>query len=125
MKEKTKEKIMIVDDALFMQKLISGMLMKHDYKHIIFASDGEEAISLFDEHRPDIVLLDITLPKMSGITVLSEILKIDAKAKVVMCSAMGQEKLITEALRKGAKDFIVKPFHEDGLIHTITSIIER
>lgn len=120
-----KEKIMIVDDALFMQKLISSMLMKHDYQDLIFANDGEEAIAQYEKYHPDIVLLDITLPKVSGICVLTEILKMDANAKVIMCSALGQENMITEALRKGAKDFIVKPFREDCLIHTISSIVEQ
>ena len=118
-------KIMVVDDALFMQKMIGGMLMKHDYQDITYAQDGEEAIALYKQVHPDIVLLDITLPNMSGIDVLSEIRKIDVSANVIMCSAMGQESMIIEAIRKGAKDFIVKPFREDVLIRRITSIIER
>lgn len=117
------EKIMIVDDALFMRKLISVMLHKHQYENIIFAQDGREAVEQYQLHHPDIVLLDITLPKESGIEVLNEILQLDAQAKVIMCSAMGQENVIADALRKGAKDFIVKPFQEDQLIKTIASII--
>lgn len=119
------EKIMVVDDALFMRMLISGMLNKHQYENIIFAQDGKEAVEQYQLHHPDIVLLDITLPKESGIEVLDDILQLDAHAKVIMCSAMGQEKVISEALRKGAKDFIVKPFKEDQLIKTITSIIGK
>lgn len=119
------EKIMVVDDALFMRKLISVMLGKHGYKNIIFAQDGQEAIKQYQHHHPDVVLLDITLPNESGIVVLDEILKLDAQAKIIMCSAIGQENVIADALRKGAKDFIVKPFQEDQLIRTIASIIGR
>lgn len=120
-----KEKIMVVDDALFMRKLISSMLKKHEYEDIIFAQDSVEALAQYQAYHPDVVLLDITLPNESGITVLDEILKLDAKARIIMCSALGQEKVIADALRKGAKDFIVKPFQEEQLIRTITSITEQ
>ncbi|WP_416324907.1 response regulator [[Eubacterium] hominis] len=115
--------IMIVDDALFMRKLIIKTLTKHGYHHIIEATNGEEGISLYKQHQPDIVLLDITMPDKTGIDVLQELLMLDADAKVIMCSAVGQDNMIANALRIGAKDFIVKPYKDEQLIQMIDTLI--
>ncbi|WP_455684566.1 response regulator [Thomasclavelia sp.] len=117
-----KTKILIVDDALFMRKTIYKTLTSHGYEMLIEAANGKEGIALYQEHRPDIVLLDITMPDITGIEVLEEILKIDNNAVIVMCSAVGQEKMIANALRMGAKDFIVKPYKEEMLISVIRSL---
>lgn len=102
--------ILIVDDAMFMRTVLKNILVKEGYNVVAEASNGVEAIMKFKEFKPDIVTMDITMPEMDGIVALVEILKIDAKAKVCMVSAMGQQQIIMESVRKGAKDFIVKPF---------------
>lgn len=117
-----KTKIMIVDDALFMRKTILRTLNRHGYTNVIEASNGTEGIALYQEQLPDIVLLDITMPDKTGIEVLQAILDINKNAIVVMCSAVGQDKMITTALRLGAKHFIVKPYKEDMLISLISSL---
>lgn len=119
---KTKTKIMIVDDALFMRKSILKSLNRHDYKCVIEAKNGTEGIELYQKEKPDIVLLDITMPDKTGIEVLEAILDIDQEANIIMCSAVGQEKMIMKALRLGAKDYIVKPYNEDELILMISSL---
>lgn len=104
------KKIMIVDDAMFMRKVIRKNLEEEGYHNIIEASDGETAVELFDKEALDLVLLDITMPGMSGLEVLEEIKSRRPEVKVIMCSAIGQEAVITKAIMKGAEDFIVKPF---------------
>ena len=105
------KKILVVDDALFMRRVIRKNLEGSGYRDIEEACSGEEALELFSREKPDLVLLDITMPGMSGLEVLEEIRKKDPAAKVIMCSAMGQEQMITNALMLGASDFIVKPFN--------------
>lgn len=117
-----KTKIMIVDDALFMRKTILKTLNRHGYSDVVLAVNGREGISLYKEQKPDIVLLDITMPDMTGLEVLQKILELDKHAVIIMCSAVGQEKIITSALRLGAKDFIVKPYQEDMLISMISAL---
>lgn len=116
-------KILIVDDAAFMRMMIKENLKKAGYTDFLEAGDGEQAISLFETEKPGIVLLDITMPVMDGIQALQAIKQMDANAKVVMCSAMGQEGMVVEAIKFGALDFIVKPFKPDRLVQTVKSII--
>lgn len=111
--------ILIVDDSIFMRKQIMGMLAHLEASHCLEAKNGEECLALYKEHRPDLVLLDITMPDKSGVEVLAELLVHDVDANVIMCSAMGQENMITKALRIGAKDFIVKPFKEASFLEVI------
>lgn len=106
-------KILIVDDAIFMRTMIRRILEGTGYTHIMEAPDGENALLMYQEYMPDLVLLDITMPGKSGIEVLEEILMLDQRARVVMCSAIGQDMMIQKALTLGARDFIVKPFKED------------
>ena len=109
-------KVLIVDDAAFMRISIKNMLTKNGYEVIGEAENGLIGVDLYNELQPDIVTMDITMPEMSGLDALKEIMKTDPKAKVVMVSAMGQEAMVREAIVSGAKGFIVKPFKEEGII---------
>lgn len=115
-------KLMIVDDAAFMRVTIKKMLEEHDYEVVAEAEDGLQAVQLFRKYNPDIITMDITMPNMTGIEALSEIRKIDSKAKVVMVSAMGQENLIKEAVLNGASSFIVKPFQKGKLLEVLDGL---
>ncbi|WP_199617977.1 response regulator [Paenibacillus alkalitolerans] len=112
-------KILVVDDAAFMRMMIKDILTKNGYEVVGEASDGVQAIEKFKESRPDLITMDITMPEMDGITALKEIKKIDGGAKVIMCSAMGQQAMVIDAIQAGAKDFIVKPFQADRVIEAI------
>jgi two-component system chemotaxis response regulator CheY len=112
-------RILIVDDAAFMRMMIKDILSKNGYEVVGEANDGIEAIEKFSELKPDLVTMDITMPEMDGITALREIKKIDPGAKVIMCSAMGQQAMVIDAIQAGAKDFIVKPFQGDRVIEAI------
>lgn len=115
------KKILIVDDAMFMRKSIRKILSEGGYANVEEARDGDEAIAMFGEYSPDLVLLDITMPGRSGLEVLEEILRQDEDAAVVMCSAMGQETVIQKAVVMGARDFIVKPFKKDEFLRIVDS----
>ncbi len=103
-------RILIVDDALFMRGVLKDMLVQRGYDVVGEAANGVEAIEKYRELRPDLVTLDITMPDMTGLAALKAIKDIDSDAKVIMCSAMGQNAMVMEALRNGALDFIIKPF---------------
>jgi two-component system chemotaxis response regulator CheY len=110
-----KNRVMIVDDSKMIIKLIQGFLETYNIEIVGTASDGKAAIDLFKKTNPDIVTLDITMPELDGLTVLEEILKINASAKVVVISALTDNATALKALRMGAKDFIPKPFKEENL----------
>jgi two-component system chemotaxis response regulator CheY len=112
-------RILIVDDAAFMRMMIRDILSKNGFEVVGEANDGAQAIEKFKETRPDLVTMDITMPEMDGIAALKEIKKIDPNAKVIMCSAMGQQSMVIDAIQAGAKDFIVKPFQADRVIEAI------
>jgi two-component system chemotaxis response regulator CheY len=112
-------RILIVDDAAFMRMMIRDILTKNGYEVVGEAQDGAQAVERYKELRPDLVTMDITMPEMDGIQALKEIKKIDAGAKVIMCSAMGQQAMVIDAIQAGAKDFIVKPFQADRVIEAI------
>lgn len=116
-------KILTVDDAAFMRKVIKDTLSKAGYTDIYEAEDGAMAVEKYNELKPDLVLMDITMPNMDGLEALKAIRAADANANVVMCSAMGQESMVMDAVRSGAKDFIVKPFKPDRVLKTVTSIL--
>jgi two-component system chemotaxis response regulator CheY len=115
---------MIVDDAAFMRMMIKENLKKEGFSDFVEAGNGEEAVSLYREAAPDIVLLDITMPVKDGLSALQEIRTGDPEAKVVMCSAMGQENMVIEAVKLGALDFIVKPFKPERLLQTVKNILD-
>ena len=117
------KKILLVDDAAFMRMMIKDTLTKNGYTHTYEAADGEQAIEQYKAEKPDLVIMDITMPNKTGIEALKEIKQFDSAAKIVMCSAMGQESMVVEAIKLGALDFIVKPFKPDRIIQTVSKII--
>ena len=117
------KKILLVDDAAFMRKMIKDTLTKNGFTEVYEAVDGADAVEKFSELAPDLVVMDITMPNMDGLEALKAIRSKDGSANVVMCSAMGQESMVMDAVRSGAKDFIVKPFKPDRVLKTVTSIL--
>lgn len=117
------KKILLVDDAAFMRKMIKDTLVKNGYTEVFEAVDGADAVEKFGEIGPDLVVMDITMPNMDGLEALKAIRASDPGANVVMCSAMGQETMVIDAIRSGAKDFIVKPFKPERVLKTVTSIV--
>jgi two-component system chemotaxis response regulator CheY len=117
------KKILCVDDAAFMRKMVKDTLSKAGYTDLYEAVDGADAVEKFGEISPDLVIMDITMPNMDGLEALKAIRAKDGNANVVMCSAMGQESMVMDAVRSGAKDFIVKPFKPDRVLKTVTSIL--
>ncbi|KKO53273.1 MULTISPECIES: response regulator [Paenibacillus] len=116
-------RILIVDDAAFMRMMIRDILTKNGFEVVGEAQDGAQAIEKFKELRPDLITMDITMPEMDGIAALKEIKKTDPNAKVIMCSAMGQQAMVIDAIQAGAKDFIVKPFQSDRVIEAINKTL--
>ena len=117
------KKILLVDDAAFMRKMIMDTLSKNGYTDLYEAVDGADAVEKFSSIAPDLVIMDITMPNMDGLEALKAIRAADGNANVVMCSAMGQETMVIDAIRSGAKDFIVKPFKIERVLKTVTSIV--
>ena len=117
------KKVLICDDAAFMRMMIKNVLVKGGYNVVGEAENGAKAVEKYKELSPDLVLMDITMPEMDGIQALKEIKKIDGGAKVIMCSAMGQQAMVIESIQAGAKDFIVKPFQEDRVIEAVKKAI--
>ena len=117
------KKILCVDDAAFMRKMIKDTLSKAGYTELFEAVDGADAVEKFGEIGPDLVIMDITMPNMDGLEALKAIRAKDGNANVVMCSAMGQESMVMDAVRSGAKDFIVKPFKPDRVLKTVSTIL--
>lgn len=116
--------VLIADDLKFIKLVLRELLEKAGFRVVGEASNGQEAVELYQNNRPDVVLMDITMPKMDGLAALKQILKFDPEAKVIMCSALGQQTLIVQALQLGAKDFIVKPFREERVVAAIKKILD-
>jgi len=114
------KRILVVDDAAFMRLTLKTMLEKNGYEVVGEAENGRKAVEMYKMLTPEIVTMDITMPDMDGIEALTEIMKFDSKAKVIMLSAMGQETKIREAVIQGAKGFVVKPFKEDYLVKALS-----
>ena len=112
-------RVLIVDDLTFIKIVLRDLVNRAGFRVIGEASDGLEAVQMYTDKHPDVVLLDITMPKMDGLTALKKILAIDPQARVIMCSALGQQRLIVQAIQLGAKDFIVKPFQPERVIGSI------
>lgn len=116
-------RILIVDDAAFMRMMIKDILVKNGFEVVAEAENGAQAVEKYKEHSPDLVTMDITMPEMDGITALKEIKQIDAQARIIMCSAMGQQSMVIDAIQAGAKDFIVKPFRADRVLEAINKTL--
>ena len=117
------KRVLVVDDANFMRFKISNVLTNNGFIVAGEASNGRDAITKYIEIKPDIVTMDITMPEMSGIDALKAIRQFDDKANVLMISAMGQERLVFEAVKNGAKSFIVKPFKDEQIVDVINKIL--
>jgi two-component system chemotaxis response regulator CheY len=117
-------KILIADDLSFMRMIQKEILSQRGYVVVGEASNGLEAVEKYRSLRPDLVLLDITMPQMNGLEAMREIFSIDPQARVVMCSALGQQNLIVEAIRAGVKDFIVKPFKPERMLSAIEKALK-
>jgi len=120
-----KARTLVVDDASFMREMIREIIEPEGFDVVVEAGDGTDAVVAFKEHSPDIVTMDIVMPKMSGIEAVKQIIQLDPGAKIVMCSALGQEALVMEALKAGASDFIVKPFKPDAVVVTLRKALEK
>ena len=118
-------KVLIVDDASFMRMTIRQMLEKNGHEVVGEAGDGIEAVKRFIEVKPEVVLLDITMPEMNGVEALKRIKELDSSAKVIICSAMGQQAMVAQAIQNGAKDFIVKPVEADRLIAAVDRVMNK
>ena len=116
--------ILICDDAAFMRMMIKDILVKNGYNIAGEAENGVKAVEKYQETKPDLVLMGITMPEMDGIQALKRIKAIDANASVVMCSAMGQQAMVIESIQSGARDFIVKPFQPDRVIEAVKKAVE-
>ena len=112
-------RVLVVDDAAFMRKVVSDALVAGGHDVIGQAGTGTEAVAQFSALRPELTTLDITMPEKDGLEALSEIMTIDPGAKVLMCSALGQESKVIESIKLGAKDFVVKPFQPDRLLEAV------
>ena len=115
--------ILICDDAAFMRMMIKDILTKNGYNVAGEAENGAKAVEKYNELEPDLVLMDITMPEMDGIQALKNIKASDAGAQVIMCSAMGQQAMVIEAIQAGAKDFIVKPFQADRVLEAVKKVV--
>lgn len=116
-------KVLIVDDATFMRMMIKDILEKNGYEVVGEAPNGLKAVELYKAEKPDVVTMDITMPEMDGIEAVKAIKAFDPAAKIIMCSAMGQQSMVMDAIRAGAKDFIVKPFQADRVLEAIKKVV--
>lgn len=117
--------VIIADDAAFMRMMLKDILSKSGYNIVAEAANGQEAVDKFNELKPDLVTMDITMPQKDGITALKEIMAANPKARIVMCSAMGQQAMVIESIQAGAKDFIVKPFKPDRVLESIVKVLNK
>ena len=115
--------ILICDDAAFMRMMIKDILTKDGYTVVGEAANGAEGVEKYSQLKPDLVMMDITMPEMNGIEALKKIKEGDASANVIMCSAMGQQAMVIESITAGAKDFIVKPFQADRVIEAVKKVL--
>ncbi|MCT8976701.1 response regulator [Clostridium sp. CX1] len=115
--------VLVVDDAAFMRMMLKNMLIKNGFEVVAEAEDGEKAVEMYKQYKPDLVTMDITMPDMDGIEAVEQIKLVDSSAKIVMCSAMGQQAMVLNAIKAGAKDFIIKPFEEERVIASLKQIL--
>ncbi|WP_028058562.1 response regulator [Candidatus Solirubrobacter pratensis] len=116
-------RILVVDDAAFMRKMVSDVLTQGGHEVVGEAGNGQEAIARFHELKPELTTLDITMPEKDGLSALKEIVQLDPGARVIMCSALGQESKVLESIKLGAKDFVVKPFQADRVLEAVAKAL--
>lgn len=116
------KRILITDDALFMRVTLKNILTQAGFEVVGEASNGHESLAMYQQLKPDIVTMDITMPEMDGIEALKQIRKVDPSANVIMCTAMGQKNMVVEAIQAGAKDFIVKPFQPERVLEAMNKV---
>ncbi len=119
-----RKKVLIADDTALMREMMRGSLPDEEYQIVGEATSGDKAVEMYKELQPDVLLLDINMPKMNGIDALTEIMKIDPDAKVIMCSDQKYESMIMMALKKGAKDFVIKPFTSYDILLAVKKLFE-
>jgi len=117
-------KILVVDDAQFMRMMLKNILVGAGYEVAGEGENGLQAVERYRSLKPDLVIMDMIMPEMGGIDAVREIMKLDPGAKVLMCSAMGQQALVVEAIQVGARDFIVKPFQAAGVLEAVAKAIQ-
>jgi two-component system chemotaxis response regulator CheY len=117
-------RVLVVDDAAFMRKMVTDALTGGGHEIVGEAGNGAEAVQRFQELRPEVMTLDITMPEKDGIAALQEIIALDPSAKVIMCSALGQESKVLESIKLGAKDFVVKPFQPDRVLSAVAKAMD-
>lgn len=114
--------VLVVDDAAFMRMRAGKLLVQNGYQ-VLEAENGLDALNMYMQHKPDLVLMDITMPVMDGITALKEIRQADPQAKVVMLSAMGQQAMVIESIKAGARDFVIKPYEPGNVMASVRKLI--
>lgn len=117
------KRVLICDDAAFMRMMIKDILTKNGYEVAAEAENGIKAVEKYNETKPDLVMMDITMPEMDGIQALKKIKEVDASANIIMCSAMGQQAMVIESIQSGARDFIVKPFNQDRVLEAVKKAV--
>lgn len=120
-----KLRVLIVDDAIFMRKMISDILVENGMEIVGEADTGAKAVEKYMELRPDLVTMDIIMPEMNGIDAVRKVVEFDSKARIVMCSALGQQALVQEAITAGAKDFLIKPFNAARVVEVIAKVFNQ
>lgn len=118
------KKVLIVDDTKFMRDILKNILKKKDLEIIGEASNGKEAVLKYQELKPDLVTMDIIMPEMDGIEAVKKIMQVDPSARILMCSAMGQQALVIEAIQAGARDFVIKPFQPARVLEAVDRALQ-
>lgn len=118
------DSILIVDDAAFMRMMLKDILTKNGFDVVGEAENGAMAVEKYKELQPNLTIMDITMPEMDGLQAVKEIRKVDSAAKIIMCSAMGQQSMVIEAIQSGAKDFIVKPFQAERVVEAVMKALK-
>lgn len=117
--------VLLVDDTAFMRRMLKDILIKEGIQVVAEAGNGRQAVEAYREARPDLVIMDITMPEMDGIAAVRQIIAEDPAARIIMCSALGQQELIIEALEAGGQDFVVKPFLPDKVLEAVRKVMDR
>jgi two-component system chemotaxis response regulator CheY len=118
------QKVLLVDDAAFMRMMLKDILTKGGYEIVGEAENGAVALNKYEELAPDLVIMDITMPEMNGLEAVKAIRGIDPQARIIMCSAMGQQAMVIEAIQSGARDFVVKPFQADRILEAVAKALK-